>query len=80
MAQKDAAEFILTMAYAAFCRALKQKHRFGHKRIVETLKIVDEIFSREIDSIEAAEKCLQETGVRFSFYDPFDRIEEANEK
>ena len=77
VAEVDAARFILTMAYAAFCRTLKAKHKFGHKRICDTLQEVDRIFAQEIDSIEAAEKCLQETGVSFDFYDPFDRVQES---
>lgn len=80
IAEKDAARFILTMASAAFCRTLKAKHKFGHKRICDTLQEVDSIFAQEIDSIEAAEKCLQETGVAFNFYDPFDRISEGAKK
>ena len=77
VAQTDAARFILTMAYAAMCRVLRQKHRFGMKRLADTLQEIDRVFSTEIDSIEAAEKCLQETGISFDFYEPFDRIGEA---
>lgn len=77
VAQKDAARFILTMAYAAFCRVMKSKHRFGMKRICDTLQEIDRVFAYEIDSIEAAEACLMETGVSFDFYEPFDRVGEA---
>ena len=76
-ANEKAAEYILTMAYAAFCRALKRRHKFGAQRITDTLCEVDKIFAHEIDSIEAAQKCLKERGVSFDFYEPFDRVQEA---
>ena len=72
-----ACERMLTACYAAFALAMRRELHFGPRRAVRLLRAVDQIVLHALDSEEVINAVYEELGVKLTFNDPFDRIEEV---
>lgn len=71
---------MLEACYAAFALALRREKctHFGAKRVIRLLRAVDDIILNTLDSEEVINAVFDELGVKLTFNNPFDRIEEVS--
>lgn len=68
--------FMAKDCYCAALLAMRDISRYGHKRGLRLLKVMDNIIITRLTTEELIDKLLDEMGIVFDFDDPFDRIRE----
>ncbi len=64
--------------YAGLCLALNEEFGFGAKRCLRVLHGVDRVLLESLTSDEAVEAVWDKLGLKLSFDEPFDRLEEMD--
>lgn len=68
--------FSMKDCYCAALLAMRDISRYGHKRGLRLLKVMDNIILTRLTTEELIDKLMDEMGIVFEFDDPFDRIRE----
>lgn len=68
--------FMVKDCYCAALLAMRDISRYGHKRGLRLLKVMDNIIITRLTTEELIDKLMDEMGIVFDFDDPFDRIRE----
>lgn len=68
--------FMAKDCYCAALLAMRDISKYGHKRGLRLLKVMDNIILTRLTTEELIDKLLEEMRIVFDFDEPFDRIRE----
>lgn len=68
--------FMAKDCYCAALLAMRDIDKYGHKRGLRLLKVMDDIIVTRLTTEELIDKLLEEMRIDFDFDEPFDRVRE----